>query len=134
MEGTRERHLVAEARVGVLGTVTPEGHAHAVPCCFALEGGVIYSAVDGKPKSTLALRRLDNVRANPNITLLVHQYDEDWSTLWWVRVDGSGRIVTSGHERQAALRLLSGKYPQYRTSPPPGEVMALDIERWRSWP
>jgi len=126
---------LADARVGHLGTVTPVGHPHVVPCCFVLNGDHIYSAVDAKPKSTLALRRLENLRANPVATFLVDHYDdEDWGALWWVRVDGWGRVIVDGGERDEVLHLLASKYVQYRSQPPPGSVIALDIEHWRYWP
>jgi PPOX class probable F420-dependent enzyme len=128
------RTRVAGARVGRLATVTDEGRPHLVPCCFALVGDTVYSAVDAKPKSTLALRRLANVRATGHASLLVDHYDDDWSALWWVRVDGAGRVVESGPERDTALAALATKYEQYRRTPPPGPVVALDITRWRAWP
>lgn len=134
MDQDEARRLVTEARVAVLATISPEGYPRLVPCCFALDGDTIYSAVDdSKPKSTLALRRLENVRSHPAVSLLVHHYAEDWSALWWVRVDGSGRIVEDEAERGVALALLGAKYELYRQSPPPGDVLAVDIERWRWW-
>ncbi len=128
------RRRLAAAQVGHLATVTPDGRPHLVPCCFVLRGETVYSAVDAKPKSTLDLRRLQNVRANPSTSLLVDRYEDDWTTLWWVRVDGSGRVVDGGEERNRALDLLAAKYRQYWESPPPGPVLVLDIERWRMWP
>ncbi len=99
-----------------------------------LEGEVAYSAVDSKPKSTLALRRLDNLAADPKACLLVDCYDDDWSELWWIRLDCSARVLSSGTEREQALDLLAAKYPQYRSARPPGPVIALDVNTWRSWP
>ena len=128
------RRRVGEARSGVLSTVTAEGRPHAVPCCFSLKGDVVYSAVDAKPKSTLALRRLDNLAANPAACLLVDCYDDDWLKLWWIRVDGTARVLVDGDEREYALDLLASKYPQYRETRPPGPVIAIDITAWRSWP
>jgi PPOX class probable F420-dependent enzyme len=90
--------------------------------------------VDAKPKSTLALRRLDNVRSNPTVSLLIDHYSEDWSTLWWVRLDGTARVVESNAERAHALELLRGKYDQYVREPPPGPVLTMDITEWRAWP
>ena len=129
------RQRVADAPVGRLATVTPGGTPHVVPCCFVLDGETVYSAVDAKPKSTLALRRLDNVRANPATSLLVDHYDDDWSTLWWIRLDGAARVVEAGTDPEPtrALDLLAAKYHQYRTTRPPGAVLALDITAWRSW-
>jgi PPOX class probable F420-dependent enzyme len=127
---------VREARVGHLATVSADGRPHVVPCCFNLsgEGNVLYSAVDAKPKSTPALRRLDNLRTNPSASLLVDHWAEDWSALWWVRVDGIARILESGSEFDRSLVELTAKYEQYVRQPPPGPVIAIDIRGWRPWP
>ena len=125
---------VREARVGRLSTVTAGGRPHVVPCCFTLRRDVLYSAVDAKPKSSIALRRLDNLRANPSASLLVDRYVEDWSALWWIRVDGTARIIGQGGEYDRALTELAAKYEQYRREPPPGPVIGVDITAWRAWP
>jgi PPOX class probable F420-dependent enzyme len=66
--------------------------------------------------------------------VLAHRYAEDWATLWWVRVDGRAGVVEAEDEREKAVMLLAAKYAQYRSNPPPGDVIAVDVERWRSWP
>lgn len=128
------RSRVAQAPVGRLATVTAQGRPHIVPCCFVLEGERIYTAVDAKAKSTVDLRRLDNVRSHPEVALLVDHYDEDWADLWWVRVDGTAVVRESGAERHDALVALATKYRQYRETVPPGPVIAVEITRWRWWP
>ncbi len=126
--------------MGRLGTITPQGRPHLVPCCFAIDPSTerAYTAVDDvKSKSTLALRRLANLRDNPSVSLLVDHYAEDWTELWWVRLDGEARVLDAdddAEERAGALELLAAKYDQYRRHPPPGAVIAIDIERWRAWP
>jgi len=126
---------VAAARVGRLATVTRDGMPHVVPCCFVVVGDVVASAVDDvKPKSTAALRRLDNLRANPRAALLVDHYDDDWTTLWWVRADGVARVLGDGSEREQLLDALASKYTQYAERRPPGPVIALDVARWTAWP
>ena len=117
-----------------MGTVAGSDRAHLVPCCFALVDSVAYTAVDSKPKSTLALRRIDNIVAHPAVCLLIDHYEEDWSALWWVRLDGSGRLVDSASEIEEAKQALLAKYPQYRRLAIPGPVVALEIQRWTSWP
>jgi PPOX class probable F420-dependent enzyme len=134
MDRSAARRRVAEARVARLATLSPGGRPHVVPCCFVLDDQTVYSAVDAKPKSTLALRRLENVKRNPSCSLLVDHYAEAWTELWWVRLDGSGRVIEGGDERERALTLLQAKYEQYRETTPPGPVLALDIETWRMWP
>jgi PPOX class probable F420-dependent enzyme len=121
---------VAAARVGRLATVTAAGRPHVVPVCFALAGGRIYTAVDAKPKTTRALARLDNVQATGRASLLVDHYEEDWSRLWWVRVDGPAEVLEPD---AAVLEALAAKYEQYRAAPPAGPAIAIDPQRWRSW-
>jgi PPOX class probable F420-dependent enzyme len=134
MDEREMRRRVDGARVARLATVGPDGRPHLVPCCFSLVGGVVYSAVDAKPKSTIALRRLANLRANPHASMLVDHYSDDWSTLWWVRIDGEGRVLDDGPERADAIAVLTHKYPIYAVEPPPGAVVAIDVTAWRAWP
>jgi PPOX class probable F420-dependent enzyme len=127
------RRRVAEARVGRLATIDPDGRPNVVPFVFALEGETLYSAVDEKPKRSRRLRRVENIEARPDVTVLVDHYEEDWSRLWWVRLRGRGRIVIAGAEFDRALALLAEKYRQYRDAPPAGPVIAIEIVEWRSW-
>jgi PPOX class probable F420-dependent enzyme len=128
------RRRLGEARVGRLGTTRPDGRPHLVPCCFAIVGETVYTAIDSKPKSTLRLRRVDNILENPATCLLVDNYEEDWSSLWWVRLDGTGRVVASPLEIEEAKRALTEKYQQYRHIAIPGPVIAIEVSRWSAWP
>ena len=127
------RRLVAAARVGRLATVGAGGRPHVVPFCYVLSGEAIYSAVDEKPKRSRTLQRLENIRRNPVATVLIDHYEEDWTRLWWVRLEGTGRIVTTGEEQARAQSLLLEKYEQYQRQPPPGPLLAVDIQRWLAW-
>jgi PPOX class probable F420-dependent enzyme len=128
------RRMFAAARVGRLATVTAQGAPHAVPVVFALVDDVAYTAVDGKPKTTLRLQRLANIAATGRASLLVDEYREDWSGLWWVRFDGSAQIlaVDTGEVR-IAVKALTRKYQQYVSQPPTGPVIAIRLTRWRWW-
>ncbi len=119
----------ALARIGRLATVTATGRPHLVPVCFALHLGRVVTAVDGKPKQTRELARLANVQATGRASLLVDHYEEDWSELWWVRVDGVAAVIKS----EPAVDALAEKYAQYRADRPAGPVIAITPERWRSW-
>jgi PPOX class probable F420-dependent enzyme len=127
------RNRAGGARVARLATVTDDGRPHLVPICFVLEGDILYSAVDHKPKRSQSLKRIENVRANPAVTVLVDHYEDDWTQLWWVRLDGRARVLTEGAERERALALLALKYPQYAARKPDGPVLAVEIERWLGW-
>lgn len=127
------RRRFASASIARLGTVRSDGRPHLVPVCFALDGDTIVSAVDDKPKRTMQLRRLDNVRANPAVSLLVDRYDDDWTQLWWVRVDGTARVLEAGAEHARAIDLLAAKYAQYLELRPAGAVLVIAVEAWRGW-
>ncbi|MET0701262.1 MAG: TIGR03668 family PPOX class F420-dependent oxidoreductase [Mycobacterium sp.] len=121
------------APVARLATAGADGAPHLVPIVFALAGDTIYTAVDGKPKSTRRLRRLANIEHNPRVSLLVDHYDDDWARLWWVRADGVAQLHhgdAAAHTGYAALR---AKYPQYQSVSLDGPVIAVDVQRWSSW-
>ena len=127
------RRRVADARVARLATVDASGRPHLVPFCFVLDGDEVLSAVDAKPKATRRLRRLQNVGANPSVSVLVDHYEEDWQSLWWVRLDGRAEVVDSGPRSERALDLLAGKYAQYREDRPAGPVLSIHVEHWAGW-
>ena len=120
------------ARVARLGTVDGDGAVRLVPVCFSLVDGFVVSAVDHKPKRTGQLRRLDDMRSTGAATVLIDHYDEDWTTLWWVRVRGRAEVLTAGPDRDDALDALVAKYQQYRDRRPAGDVwrVATDEVRW----
>ncbi len=131
MTAAEARDRFAAARVARLATADAAGRPHLVPVVFALSGKTIYSAVDAKPKRTTALRRLANVRENAAVALLADHYEEDWEALWWVRAEGAGRVLDRADpEARRAVELLRERYPQQRAD---GEVLAVDVERWRGW-
>jgi PPOX class probable F420-dependent enzyme len=121
------------ARVARLATIDPDGRPHLVPIVFALDGDTLYSAVDRKPKRSRTLRRIENARARPDVTILVDHYEDDWSRLWWIRLRGRARVLDGGEEHDRALELLTAKYPQYRSEPPAGPVLAVDVTELREW-
>jgi PPOX class probable F420-dependent enzyme len=127
------RRRFAAARVARLATVSGPGQPHLVPFTFAVDGDVIYFAVDAKPKSTTNLRRLRNIATNPQVTALTDHYAEDWSALWWVRADGQAAVIDDAPAMTGPIRLLAARYPQYVTSPPDGPVVAIRVVRWAGW-
>ena len=134
MSPERSRERLAAARHALLATADASGAPHLVPIVFALAGDTIYNAVDRKPKRTNELRRIANTRANPRVAVLVEHYSEDWDELWWVRAEGSARVIAAAPSTpSAALELLADRYERYRREPPPGPLLAIDVSRWRGW-
>lgn len=128
-----------QARVARLATLDHEGRPHVVPICFACHGNVFYTAVDAKPKRAppARLARLRNIRISPHVSLLVDEYDEDWTRLWYVLIRGNARLVPSSakDERTLALRRLKAKYPQYARGMLPADAPIIRItpQRITSW-
>jgi PPOX class probable F420-dependent enzyme len=127
------RERVRAARVARLATVDADGRPHLVPIVFVLDGETLYSAVDAKAKRSRRLRRIENARERPEVTVLVDHFEDDWNRLWWVRLRGRARVLDGGPEAEHALGLLAAKYEQYRRTPPGAPVLAVDVAQWRGW-
>jgi PPOX class probable F420-dependent enzyme len=133
MGGLDPQARFARARVARLATVAPDGSPHLVPVVFTLFDDVIYTAVDAKPKTTKRLRRLKNIEHNARVSVLVDQYDDDWSRLWWVRADGTATVHHDGAAMATGYESLRAKYPQYQTVALTGPVITIAVEHWTSW-
>jgi PPOX class probable F420-dependent enzyme len=122
----------AGARVARLATLNRTGAIDLVPFTFAvLDEHTIVSAVDHKPKRTQQLRRLDNIRAHPAVTVLADHYEEDWAALWWVRARGDALVLDQPSD--AHLDALAAKYEQYRSQPPAGAAIVITVTELTGW-
>src|SRR3712207_8024736 len=64
-----------------------------------------------RSKRHTALRRLANIAHEPRVALLADHYAEDWSALWWVRADGTARVVeASSRSEEHTSELQSRQY------------------------
>jgi PPOX class probable F420-dependent enzyme len=133
MDSTEMRRRINDAMVARLATVGRDGRPHIVPITFALDADTMFFAIDFKPKKTADLQRLRNIESNPSVTVLVDHYEDDWTTLWWVRADGSARIVIDGAVFDKGIALLTQRYAQYRSARPAGPVVSIAIERITGW-
>lgn len=106
--------LLAECRVGRLGTIASEGWPRLLPVCYAVVGGAVVIAIDEKPKRGGRLARLRDIARDPRVTMLVDRYEDDWTRLAWVRIEGRAAVQERGEGHPAALEALRARYPQYR--------------------
>lgn len=114
-----------------LATHNPSGTIDLVPITFALVDDTIVTAVDHKPKRTTRLQRLENIRQNPDVTVLVDHYDDDWRTLWWARLRGRAEVHDVASE--GVLAALSTKYAPYRGHPPAGPTIVVHVTEIATW-
>ena len=133
------RKILKTARVARLATTDAQGRPHIVPICFAYDGKVFYTAIDRKPKRVRAsrLQRVKNIAAVSRVALLIDQYDEDWSRLWYVLIRGQAKLLAQSaqQERARAIRKLRAKYPQYSRDMLPDDAPVIRIRprRITSW-
>ena len=105
--------FVGRQRVAHLATADARGVPHVVPVCCVYLDGSFWIAIDEKPKRTLRLKRLRNIEENPRVSLVFDRYEDDWSRLAYVLVQGEASVVP-GLQQPGALAALREKYPQYR--------------------
>jgi PPOX class probable F420-dependent enzyme len=109
-----EREFLESHRVARLATADSEGRPHAVPIVYAVVNDVLYFVVDEKPKKTKrGLKRLRNIAANPRVAVIVDDYDEDWSRLAYLLIEGVAAEVDDARCYQSVLGALRRRYPQY---------------------
>jgi PPOX class probable F420-dependent enzyme len=135
MLSERQRRFLDHSRVGHLATADAAGMPHLIPVCYAVEDASLYITIDEKPKQRdRPLKRVRNIRENPQAAFIVDHWGEDWTRLGWVMLRGAAEILDAGPEHDRAQALLRARYPQYRamdlTDLP---VIALRIARATDW-
>lgn len=109
--------ILKKARVARFATLDDKNRPHIVPICFVYDGELFYTAIDRKPKRVARERlvRLRNIRATPRVALLIDEYDEDWTQLWYILIRGKAKLIpkSASKEHASAVRKLRAKYPQY---------------------
>ena len=134
MDHSTARARVGASRVARLATQTKTGRIDLVPITFALVDDLLVTAVDHKPKTTTHLKRLENISANPEVSVLIDEYrDDSWDALWWVRLRGLASVVDDGPAFDQALAALVGKYDQYQERAPDGPAIVIEVIRWQWW-
>ena len=112
----REFSFIQTHKIARMATVDKLGKPLVLPICYAFDGNNIYTPIDKKPKSVTInkLKRIRNILENQNISIVIDNYDDNWSKLGYVIIHGKAELIHSGSEYDESLRILSEKYPQYR--------------------
>ena len=106
-------------RVAHLATADAEGSPHVIPVCYACDGQHFYIAIDEKPKNVAGsqLRRVRNIEARSEASLVIDRYSDDWTRLGYILVHGRADLLApdvDANTHAHALQLLRKRYPQYR--------------------
>lgn len=118
------RTIICGARVARLATVDSENcKPYLVPVVFIYDGNNFYVPIDEKAKRSKPenLKRVKNIQTNPNVALLIDEYNEDWKKIWFIMIQGNASLINNIESKQNRLvqrvhRLLYEKYPQYQTT------------------
>jgi PPOX class probable F420-dependent enzyme len=132
----KQQQFLEAMRVARFATVGADGQPHVIPVCYALIESTVFFTIDEKPKkqSRTPLKRLQNLIDNPEAALVVDHYEEDWSRLGWVMLQGHADILAAGHEHDLAQSRLRERYPQLKTMRIEAlPVVALRIDHVASW-
>src|SRR3954451_22351135 len=95
------RELVTRARVARLGYLDGDDRPRVLPVTFAVTGGFVWTAIDDKPKRRAEPARVEYLRRRPEASLLVDEYDDDWSRLAWVQLLGPVDVMPAESARGA---------------------------------
>ena len=111
--------FIERARVARLATIDSEFKPHLVPVVFVFDGNHFYIPVDEKRKTAKPekLKRIRNIQDNPNVTLLIDEYSEDWTKLAFVMIQGKASVATKEEgniQVREAYKKLMTKYLQYQ--------------------
>src|SRR5438477_4657921 len=104
-----ETLFVQGQRSARLATTDEQGTPYLVPICYAYDGVCFYTPLDEKPKRVegTKLRRVRNIEARHEASLLIDQYDDDWSRLGYIFIIGHAELIEPAHaQHQHALLLL----------------------------
>ncbi len=131
-------HWLSSQKVAYLATTDVHAQPHLVPVVFVRMDEDIFICIDEKPKKHRFLKRLANIKANPKISLLVDNYDDNWQELRWVRVDGTAILLENTDESrvvfESVISTLRDKYPQYQTMDlSRGPLIRITINAIASW-
>ena len=131
--------FIQRVRVARLATTDSDFKPHLVPVVFVFDGNHFFIPVDEKRKKAKPekLRRIKNIQGNSNVALLIDEYNEDWTRLAFVMIQGIASIEKSRPQAdiqaQKALKLLTIKYTQYQRVGTGEILIRIKPEKVVSW-
>ena len=125
-DDTYPKTIINTARVARLATVDLECKPHLIPVVFVYDNDrdFYFIPIDEKTKRSRPenLKRVRNIKENPNVVLLIDEYNEDWTKLYFIMIQGKASIIGGKKKLDQnemslltkAHKLLRNKYPQYQ--------------------
>jgi len=114
----KTKTLIKRAKVARLATVDQKSHPYVVPVVFVFHENSFFIPLDEKVKTVDArkLKRVKNIEKNPNVTLLIDKYQNDWKKLFFLMIHGKATVIDGKNSKlmDKIHKLLISKYPQYK--------------------
>ena len=82
--------IIDKATVARLATVDSKCKPHLIPVVFVFDNDCYYIPIDDKTKRSKPenLKRIKNIQQNPNVALLIDEYNEGWRKLYFITIQG----------------------------------------------
>ena len=78
---------------------------------------MLFTPIDEKPKQTTDPRQLARIRdieRRADVTVLIDRWDEDWTHLAWLRIEGRASLTEDPAERRSGHRRAPREIPAVR--------------------
>jgi len=110
--------LIKGTKVARLATVDQKSHPYVVPVIFVFYENSFFIPLDEKVKTVNArkLKRVKNIEKNPNVTILIDKYQNNWKKLFFLMIHGKATVIDEKNNKlmDKVHKLLISKYPQYK--------------------
>ena len=112
------KNVIGRSNVARLATVSQNSIPYVVPVVFVFHNGSFYIPLDAKTKNVnpRKLKRVKNIEKNPNVTLLLDEYQSNWNKLYFLMIHGKATIIEQQKSKliKKVHKLLISKYSQYK--------------------
>jgi len=133
----KTRTLISRAKVARLATVDQKLYPYVVPVVFVFHGNSFFIPLDEKTKTVNPknLKRVKNIEKNPNVTLLIDKYQNDWKKLFFLMIHGKAKVIDekNGKIMDKIHKLLVSKYPQYKKIGIGNSCIKIEPTKVRFW-
>ena len=132
----KTRTLISRAKVARLATVDQKLYPYVVPVVFVFHENSFFIPLDEKTKTVNPknLKRVKNIEKNPNVTLLIDKYQNDWKKLFFLMIHGKAKVIDGNSKLMDKIhKLLVSKYPQYKKIGIGNSCIKIDPTKVRFW-
>ncbi|MCH7967161.1 MAG: pyridoxamine 5'-phosphate oxidase family protein [Thaumarchaeota archaeon] len=133
----KTKTLIRKAKVARLATVDQKSNPYVIPVVFVFHKNSFFIPLDEKTKSVnpKKMKRVKNIEKNPNVCLLIDQYQNNWKKLFFLMIHGTATIIDDkkGKILSEVHKLLISKYSQYKKTGIGNFCIKINPKRITHW-